>query len=93
VKLTDQAMSYGGTTAAVTVPPRTQPAPPAPSSAAVPHQQPSSPKKKVLVTEAVRTGNVTFNGHPTLGNGLPDFARMDVNQRLAYHRQRLGLDR
>lgn len=30
---------------------------------------------------------------PVRPDGLPDFARMDVNQRLAYHRQRLGLDR
>jgi hypothetical protein len=28
---------------------------------------------------------------PTLADGRPDFARMDVSQRLAYHRRRLGL--
>jgi hypothetical protein len=28
---------------------------------------------------------------PTLGNGLPDFSKMDVAQRLSYHRARLGL--
>lgn len=33
------------------------------------------------------------NGFPTLADGLPDFSRMDVAQRLAYHRQRLGLGR
>jgi hypothetical protein len=31
------------------------------------------------------------SGFPTLGNGLPDFTKMDVAQRLAYHRARLGL--
>jgi hypothetical protein len=29
--------------------------------------------------------------YPTRADGLPDFARMSVPQRLAYHRQRLGL--
>lgn len=33
------------------------------------------------------------NGFPTLSDGLPDFAKMDVSQRLAYHRDRLGLGR
>ena len=33
------------------------------------------------------------NGFPTRSNGLPDFAKMDVAQRLAYHRERLGLGR
>ncbi len=33
------------------------------------------------------------NGFPRLGNGLPDFSKMDVSQRLAYHRERLGLGR
>jgi hypothetical protein len=34
---------------------------------------------------------VSRNGFPTRSNGLPDFAKMDVAQRLAYHRERLGL--
>jgi hypothetical protein len=93
VKLTDQSMSYGGSSAAVTVPPRTQPAPPAPSSAGGLLASGSTPRAKVRVTEAVRNGNGGTNGHPTLGNGLPDFSKMDVTQRLAYHRQRLGLGR
>ena|GEM_PF-37840 len=33
------------------------------------------------------------DGFPTHADGLPDFSRMDVAQRLAYHRQRLGLGR
>jgi len=47
----------------------------------------------VTVTEAVRCGNPGSNGHPTFSDGRPDFTRMDVAQRLAYHRQRLGLGR
>jgi hypothetical protein len=47
----------------------------------------------VAVTEALRDGNGRSNGYPSFANGRPDFARMDVAQRLAYHRQRLGLDR
>lgn len=38
-------------------------------------------------------GHATTNGFPTFSDGLPDFSRMDVVQRLAYHRQRLGLGR
>ncbi|SIO64768.1 hypothetical protein SAMN05444166_7403 [Singulisphaera sp. GP187] len=38
-------------------------------------------------------GRPTSNGFPTFSDGLPDFSRMDVVQRLAYHRQRLGLGR
>lgn len=38
-------------------------------------------------------GNTSPNSYPTRPNGFPDFARMDVTQRLAYHRQRLGLGR
>jgi hypothetical protein len=33
-----------------------------------------------------------MNGTPRTANGLPDFARMDPAQRLAYHRDRLGLN-
>jgi hypothetical protein len=35
----------------------------------------------------------TDNGQRTADNGHPDFARMSPPQRLAYHRQRLGLGR
>ena len=31
------------------------------------------------------------DGHPTKPNGMPDFTKMDVTQRLSYHRKRLGL--
>jgi hypothetical protein len=53
------------------------------------------PKEKAApaVTEAVRSGHASANGYPTLDGGRPDFSKMDVAQRLAYHRQRLGLGR
>jgi hypothetical protein len=62
LRLTSQAMSYGGTSSTVAVPPKPEPeeVPPAPS---------------------------------VVPNGRPDFSRMDASQRLAYHRQRLGLGR
>jgi hypothetical protein len=72
LKLTSQAMSYGGA-----------PAPPL-------RVRPASP---VAVTESVLEGNGRSNGYPSFPNGRPDFARMDVAQRLAYHRERLGLNR
>ena len=37
------------------------------------------------------TDDVDRDGTPILPGGLPDFSRMDVGQRLAYHRRRLGL--
>jgi hypothetical protein len=42
---------------------------------------------------APRHASTPVNGFPTRPDGLPDFSRMDVAQRLAYHRQRLGLGR
>jgi hypothetical protein len=75
LKLTDQSMSYAGTSTRVTVPPR------------------EKPPAKVVVTEAVREPRNGLNGYPARPDGRPDFARMDVAERLAYHRQRLGLGR
>lgn len=56
---------------------------PAPASkpAAVPARVDFSPPK------------ASSNGIPMHPDGRPDFTRMDVTQRLAYHRQRLGLGR
>ncbi|AGA26134.1 hypothetical protein [Singulisphaera acidiphila] len=42
---------------------------------------------------SISNGQASSNGFPTFSDGLPDFSRMDVVQRLAYHRQRLGLGR
>lgn len=41
----------------------------------------------------VAAGRTVCHGYPTLPGSadLPDFSRMDVEQRLAYHRRRLGL--
>src|SRR5262249_533454 len=62
LRLTSQAMSYGGSSSAVTVAAERDPAPASPAPSVV-------------------------------SNGRPDFARMDAAQRLAYHRERLGLGR
>jgi hypothetical protein len=76
------------------VPPKPHPAPPAPAPApAVAPQGSSWQPKQVRVTESIRRGNAGSNGYPSLGDGRPDFGKMDVDQRLAYHRQRLGLGR
>jgi hypothetical protein len=44
-------------------------------------------------SRSASNGRAETNGFPTFSDGLPDFSRMDVTQRLAYHRQRLGLGR
>jgi hypothetical protein len=78
LELTDQAMSYD-TSRPVLVTVRDNPLRPStipagkPSEAAAPARSESS-------------NNLVW---PTLPNGAPDFARMDVGQRLAYDRQRL----
>jgi hypothetical protein len=36
-------------------------------------------------------GQPSRERYPVLPDGRPDFGRMDVTQRLAYHRERLGL--
>jgi hypothetical protein len=40
-----------------------------------------------------RNGRHEADSYPTRQGGLPDFAKMDPLQRLAYHRDRLGLGR
>ena len=80
LKLTPSAMSYGGASTSVTVP-----SPPAPAPAAAHacrcHEAPA---------HATRAED---DGFPVLPDGRPDFRTMDVAQRLAYHRARLGLGR
>lgn len=87
LKLQASSMSYGGTAASVTRP--------APSTSREPaHPGQCECQGKIVATPAAQThGRESENGHPTLANGRPDFARMDVAQRLAYHRERLGLGR
>ena len=55
-----------------------------PAKAAEP-VKPSRPR--VTVSSPVERAS----GFPTHSNGLPDFSKMDVAQRLSYHRARLGL--
>ncbi len=92
-------MSYGGTSTSVTVPAKPSPdghacACHAPAKAEAHacecHDEPEA-KAAAVTTSAL--AKPSKNGFPTLSNGHPDFARMDVGQRLAYHRERLGLGR
>ncbi len=78
LKLQTLTMSYGGKPASVSVP-----ATPAPQA------------EPVLTTSVngSANGKAGKNNFPTRSDGLPDFSRMDVPQRLAYHRERLGLTR
>jgi hypothetical protein len=108
LKLQAAAMSYGGTSTAVTVPDRPEPAKaegcgchsarpatngPVAAEACQCHE--ASPAKVNGSTSKpiADIGKPSANGFPRKLDGLPDFARMDVAQRLAYHRDRLGLGR
>jgi hypothetical protein len=44
-------------------------------------------------TSVSRYNHAFTNGAPASSNGRPDFAKMSPADRLAYHRQRLGLGR
>jgi hypothetical protein len=69
------------------------------------HGQPTAAKETAgacgcngsVVTESVtavsRYNHIVSNGHSTSTNGRPDFTKMSPPERLAYHRQRLGLGR
>ncbi len=106
LKLQDGAMSYAGTTTQVTVPPRAQPAA-AGAHACRCHDRATSPAPSNNQTHAcaceghepapakaiAHHGKTGSNGYPRSSDGRPDFSRMDVAQRLAYHRERLGLGR
>jgi hypothetical protein len=98
--LTPTASSYAGTKTTVTVPPMPQTSAPAcachtPAAAKTAGNgapchchEPESKKENVA-----SNGRVGSNGFPVHPDGRPDFARMDVSSRLAYHRERLGLGR
>ncbi len=138
--LTDQSMSYSGTSAASTAGPRAEPRSSAssllPIAGSDGRHQPSGngrpltfkastpvaranarscscqanasgnerkpdscacagEKRRPLVTESyavARYQHSSSNGQPP-SNGRPDFARMTPAERLAYHRERLGLGR
>ena len=111
LKLQSAAMSYGGSSTSVTVPPKSQPSAPAAPQPAAAHAcqchthapSPAGARSNVDVRSggASSNGNGAYspngkhstNGFPTTADGRPDFGRMDVAQRLTYHRERLGLGR
>jgi hypothetical protein len=84
--LQSAAMSYGGTKTSVTVPARPEAKPTVHACKCQDHDH-----EPVAINGSVT--KPTKNGFPTNLDGRPDFSRMDVAQRLAYHRDRLGLGR
>jgi len=105
LKLEAMNMSYGGTATSVSVPALPSKAPivcachsqrpdPASTNSHVCscHDQQEAKSRGPVVTVST-SRKPASNGYPTLGNGYPDFGKMDVTQRLAYHRDRLGLGR
>ena len=98
--LQSASMSYGGTKTSVTVPDRPEPANAEdcgchangvkPRAAAAHDCQCHEPKPVSINGSAAK---VSTNGFPSTLDGRPDFSKMDVAQRLAYHRDRLGLGR
>ncbi|HEV3163630.1 MAG TPA: hypothetical protein VGZ22_06290 [Isosphaeraceae bacterium] len=90
LKLTSSAMSYGGSRTSVTVPARSEKLE---STAA--HVKKDSchchDHQKTPAAKVESNGHLTSSGFPSLADGRPDFTKMDVAQRLAYHRARLGL--
>lgn len=105
LQITEQSMSYGGSpTVAVpardngqvaAVSPASAPSPAtAPSPAcACPAPEPQAAQASAPVTVSTPQQPISTNSFPTHDDGRPDFTRMDVAQRLAYHRERLGLGR
>jgi hypothetical protein len=108
LKLTDQSMSYSGKPAATVAVPKAEPRASQPNPATCPCRATANGhhgeagtcscaghERRPLVTESspvARHQPARSTGRPT-SNGRPDFARMTPAQRLAYHRERLGLGR
>lgn len=86
LKLTDTATSYAGTSTSITVPPTVQQT--APAACACKGHEPAPTRE---IAFAATNGHARVESFPTLGDGRPDFARMEAAQRLDYHRKRLGL--
>ena len=95
-------MSYGGTTTQVTVPPLPKAEPEAAcgchAKVAKPAAHPSgecgchaSETKVEPIASKPALFTTTKSAYPTSPDGRPDFARMSVDERLSYHRKRLGL--
>jgi len=101
LKVQALAMSYGGTSTSIIVPAMPSKAeangrgchgsaaPVAPAQVCRCH----APEPAAASNGRVKATPRDPDKFPTRGDGLPDFGRMDVAQRLAYHRQRLGLGR
>jgi hypothetical protein len=101
LKLTDTATNYSGATSTVSVPSKSMPqlasacackGQEAPKQAvATPCACPSNGStSERTVLAAAPVASSRSNSYPGV-DGRPDFARMDVAQRLDYHRKRLGL--
>jgi hypothetical protein len=91
LKLQTFATSYSGSKTSVNVPPLAQAEIPSPARSN-PHQC-KCHRPVVEPTSTDRSAEPVPPRIPTRTDGLPDFSRMDVAQRLAYHRERLGLGR
>jgi hypothetical protein len=105
LQVTATAMSYGGASSRVTVPPSPAPHSPAPARAVAPStghgdacacRSHAGPAPESTAAHACHCNGSApdtprSDAIPTLSDGRPDFSRMDVAQRLAYHRRRLGL--
>ncbi len=78
LKSQSQAMSYAGTGGSIVVP-------------QMPATMDSTPAKACACHATNGVPKADSVAYPTKSDGLPDFARMDGTQRLAYHRKRLGL--
>jgi hypothetical protein len=87
--LQSAAMSYGGTKTSVTVPARPETA----KAEAATHACQCHDHKVEPVSINGSAAKPSRNGFPSTLDGRPDFTKMDVSQRLAYHRDRLGLGR
>ncbi|QEH36612.1 hypothetical protein OJF2_51970 [Aquisphaera giovannonii] len=96
LKVTEQSMSYGGS-ASVVVPPRpaASPAPVVESHGHHAHSNGHACACRGPSAEACSCNGTTslVTESRAVANGRPDFARMSPTDRLAYHRERLGLGR
>jgi len=78
MQLTDAAVSYGGSGTTISIP--------SPVQAAA---RPQAPVQRAASRPQAATNGNGAASYPTRSDGLPDFARMTSEQRLAYHRARL----
>jgi hypothetical protein len=95
LKLQSTAMSYGGSRSSVTVPPIASSSAEAdalssPCHCHAPKVETSTGSSSAAPSTAARRPTAS-GAFPTRSDGRPDFGRMDVAQRLKYHRERLGL--